>query len=282
MIKFGPAGNDITFYEEGYKRTVQSPKWLHEKGLTAFEYSFGKGVTLNDKTAEEIGKEFKKYKIAISVHAPYYINFASPIDENAEKSYGYVLRSLQKLRILGGNRIVVHVGTCGKMDRQEAISLIRKRLEILKEKLIQNGFEDMLICLETMGKHGQIGSYQEIVDLCKIYKNYVPALDFGHINAFTNGGLKTKEDYAKILDYVKNNLDEFRTKHFHVHFSKIEYGAKGEIRHLTLEDNVYGPNFEPLAELLKEKDLEPVIICESRGYMARDAAILKAIYEAVK
>ena len=80
MIKFGPAGNCKTFYDEGYKRTIEAPKWLSEKGLTAYEYSFGKGFTLPDDTAVAIGNEMKKYNIAISVHAPYYINFATPTD----------------------------------------------------------------------------------------------------------------------------------------------------------------------------------------------------------
>lgn len=282
MIRFGPAGNDITFYNEGNSKTIEAPKWLRSKGLNAFEYSFGRGINLSDLAAQEIGQEFRKYDIQLSVHAPYYINFASVDEEAAEKSYNYVLTSLKKLRILGGNRIVVHVGSCGKLDRQEAIRLTKERLIILKNKLIENGFEDMLICLETMGKKAQIGSYQEIVELCKIYKNYVPALDFGHINSFTNGGIKTKADYAKILDCIKENLDDFRSRCFHVHFSKIEYGDKGEIRHLTLEDTKYGPDFLPFAELLKERKLEPVIICESKEYMARDAVILKQIYDGVK
>lgn len=279
MVRFGPAGNDVQFYEDGNKRTIEAPKWLSKLGLTAYEYSFGRGITLNDDTAVAIGEEFKKYDIAFSIHAPYYINFATPTDELAENSYNYVLRSLEKLKKAGGNRLVVHPASCGKMDRKEALALTMRRLTVLKDKLIENGFEDMYICLETMGKHAQIGTYEEVVEMCKIYDHYIPTFDFGHINAFTNGGIKTKEDYAKILDCAMQ-LGEFRGKHFHVHFSKIEYTEKGgEVKHLTMEDNVYGPDFEPFAELCKERGLEPVIICESRGCMATDAVILKEIYE---
>ena len=69
--------------------------------------------------------------------------------------------------------------------------------------------------------------------------------------------------------------------HHHIQFSKIEYGAKGEIKHLTYEDNVYGPDFAPLAKVLKDYNLDCVVICESKEYMARDAKILKDIYESV-
>ena len=80
MVKFGPAGNCKTFYDEGYKRTIEAPKWLKSKGLTAYEYSFGKGFTLPDDTAVLIGEEMKKEGVEISIHAPYYINFATPTD----------------------------------------------------------------------------------------------------------------------------------------------------------------------------------------------------------
>ena len=240
MIKFGPSGNCKTFYDEGYKRTIEAPKWLKEKGLTAYEYSFGKGFTLPDDTAKSIGIEMEKEGIEISVHAPYYINFATPTDEMAEKSYNYVLESLRKLRLLGGNRLVVHPASQGKMTREEAIDLCKKRLVILKDKILEAGYDDMYICLETMGKSAQIGTYEEILDFCTIYDKFIPTFDFGHINALTQGTLKTIEDYKKILDRSIEVIGEERTKICHIHFSKIEYSAKGEVKHLTLEDELYG------------------------------------------
>ena len=47
-----------------------------------------------------------------------------------------------------------------------------------------------------------------------------------------------------------DGLGEEKTKNTHIHFSKIMYGAKGEIKHLTFADDVYGPEFEPLAEII--------------------------------
>ena len=278
MIKFGPAGNCKTFYDEGYKKTLQAPLWLKDKGLDAYEYSFGKGFTLPDDTAVAIGEEMKKHGIAISVHAPYYINFATPLDDNAEKSYGYVLESLRKLRLLGGNRLVVHPASQGKMQREEAVELCKKRLAILKDRIIEAGYDDMYICLETMGKSAQIGTYEEILDFCTIYDKFIPTFDFGHINALTQGTLKTKEDYKKIIDRSREVIGVDKTNIAHIHFSKIEYSSKGEVKHLTLEDDVYGPEFDPLSEVLKEYDMNCTVISESKEYMARDAKILKDIY----
>ena len=282
MIKFGPAGNCKTFYDAGYKRTIEAPAWLKSIGLDAYEYSFGKGFTLPDDTAIAIGEEMKKYGVAISIHAPYYINFATPTDEMAEKSYNYVLESLRKLRLMGGNRLVVHPASQGKMTREEAVNLCKSRLVELKSRVIDAGYGDMYICLETMGKSAQIGTYEEILDFCTIYDKYIPTFDFGHINALTQGTLKTKDDYEKIIKRSIEVIGEDRTRISHIHFSKIEYSTKGEIKHLTLEDNIFGPEFEPLAQILKDYNMQSVVISESKEYQGRDAKILKEIYDSVK
>lgn len=279
MVKFGPSGNDINFYEQGFKHTIDQPKWLQNLGLSAYEYSFGKGITLSDETALAIGKEMKKYGIEISVHAPYYINFATPLDEMAIKGYYYVINSIKKLQLLGGNRIVVHPASVGKMSREDAVALTRKRLETLSNLLAENNMSDILICLETMGKQGQIGTYKEIIDFCTIAPNFIPTFDFGHINALTGGSLKLEDDYLKIFDYCLKVLGFEKTNKVHIHFSKIEFSSKGEVRHLTLEDDIYGPEFLPLAKAIKKLNLNPVIICESKEIMAMDALKLKSIYE---
>lgn len=279
MVRFGPSGNDDTFYQEGFKKSVEAPKWLADKGLSAYEYSLAKGVNLKDDTAIAIGEEAKKYDIAISIHAPYYINFANPSEEMAEKSYGYVLASLRVLKLMQGNHLVVHTATDGKLSRQEALELVKKRLPILVSKIQEAGYDDLYICLETMGKQAQIGTYEEIIDLCTIYDHFMPTFDFGHINALTQGSLKTMEDFEKIVLRSFEKLGEYRTKNMHVHFSKIEYGSKGEIKHLTFEDTMYGPEFEPFAKVIKKYHLTPTIICESKGTMALDAVKMKNIYE---
>ena len=69
-----------------------------------------------------------------------------------------------------------------------------------------------------------------------------------------------------------------RMKDFHVHFSKIMYSAKGEVKHLTFADTVYGPEFAPLAGALKKRNLYPYVVCESDGTQAEDAAEMKKIY----
>ena len=101
MIKFGPSGNSESFYEEGYEHTEEAAHYCKERGLDCFEYSFGRGVRMGAEKARSIGSAFEKEGVELSVHAPYFINFANPDDEMAQKSFGYVLDSAKMLRLMG-------------------------------------------------------------------------------------------------------------------------------------------------------------------------------------
>lgn len=281
MIKFGPSGNGETFYATGHKHTTEAAKFCRELGLDCYEYSFGRGVNLSEGKAIEIGEAFKDAQVEISVHAPYFINFANPDDEAAQKSYNYVLQSAKFLQSMGGERVVFHPAAQGKVSREEAVQKTADRLKTLRDYIYLNNFENLKFCPETMGKLAQIGTLEEVVSFCKIDKCYVPAIDFGHINAREQGSLKTVSDYKSRLEYMISELGYDRVKNFHVHFSKIMYGGKGEIKHLTFDDIVYGPEFEPLAVALKELKLEPYIVSESAGTQAEDAVQMKHIYNSV-
>lgn len=282
MIRFGPSGNSLRFYDEGHKSSVEAPEWIANQGLSAYEYSFGKGINISDAKANEIGAKGLEHEVAISVHAPYYINFANPSDEMAEKSYNYILNSCRKVRQFYGNRVVFHASTVGQMTRTDAVELTKKRLQTLASLIVENKMDDCLFCPETMGRINQIGDTEEVVEFCKIADFYIPAIDFGHLNARTYGSLKTADDYEAIILHVVNNLGFERASKMHIHFSKIEYSKGGEVRHLTFADNVYGPEFEPLAQVIRRHNLQPVIICESNGTQSDDAVEMKRIYDSIK
>lgn len=279
-VRFGPSGNEQLFYDEGNKRSVEAPRWLKAKGLSCYEYSCSRGYTISKETAMEIGKQAVEHDILISIHAPYYINLANPSQESFDNAYKYIKNGLIYLDYFQGRKLVVHTASCGKMQREEALALVELRLKKIVEMLYEeNLIKDKLICLETMGKFLQIGTYKEIIDLCKIDKCLIPTFDFGHINSIENGNLKIEDDYRRIFDYAISNLGLDRVKECHIHFSKIQYGKEGgEIRHLDFDDEIYGPEFKPLANVLIEYGLTPSIICESKTRMATDAVEMKNIY----
>ncbi|MDE6293313.1 MAG: TIM barrel protein [Clostridiales bacterium] len=278
MLRIGPSGNSDSFYASGRKHTYQEGEFLSSLGLNAFEYSFGRGVSMSDETAEKIKTEFRKYDIAISAHAPYYTNFANPDPEMIAKSIGYILQSIVACNKMGGERVVFHPASCGKAARADAVAETKRNLYLLAEKC--KGIEfPFKLCAETMGKLNQIGTVEEIVDFCLIDDMFYPCFDFGHINSYMRGGIKTKDDYRRILDYTIDKLGFEKASQMHVHFSKIMYGDKGEIKHLTFEDTKYGPEYAPLAELFDEYKMSPYVVCESDGTMSDDALIMKNLHK---
>lgn len=275
---FGPSGHAESFAAEGHTATLDMPAWLSARGLDIFEYSFGRGVHISSKAAEQIGEESAKFGIEMSVHAPYFINFASPEPEKAENSVRYILSSLKILRCFGGERCVFHAGAQGGAPREEAFARTKDMFSRCLEAVAEEDYDDLLLCPETMGKGGQIGTVEEVVELCNLAPNVYPCVDFGHINALWGGALKTAADFEDVVKRFLDGIGEEKTRNMQVHFSKIQYGAKGEIRHLTFSDEIYGPRFEPLAEVIVKYGLTPHILSESAGTQAEDAAEMRDIW----
>ncbi|MBQ6815664.1 MAG: TIM barrel protein [Clostridia bacterium] len=277
--KFGPAGNSLSFSKMGYKHSLQVPEYIEKLGLDAFEYQCGRGVNIGLEKAEQLGALAKEKNITLSLHAPYYISMSSVEEEKRLNSVNYILASAKAVNAMGGNRIIVHTGSCGKIPRETALDLAIDTMKIALKALDENGLSHIRICPETMGKINQLGTLHEVLELCKLDERLLPCIDFGHLNARTLGGLKTYSDFENIFNSIENELGISRLKEFHSHFSKIEYTTGGEKKHLTFDDNIFGPNFEPVMELTAKKQCSPIFICESDGTQAEDALIMKNYYK---
>lgn len=280
-IKFGPAGNAQSFAEAGFKATVDAPRWLHEMGLNAYEYQCGRGVNIGEETARKIAAQAALHDIAMSLHAPYYINLSNRDEERVQKNIGYVLASCQAATWLGADRIVVHTGGVGKQSRTKAFENTKENVRDILNAVEQAGYTTT-ICLETMGKQSVIGSAEEIFELVALDDRLLPCIDFGHLNARTCGKCSTEEEFAQVLDLMENTIGTERARVFHSHFSHIEYGPKGEVRHLTFADEQYGPDFSPLAKLIAQRGWTPRFICESAGTQAEDAKQMMDMYLAAQ
>ena len=279
MIWFGTAGNSNSFYDMGYKATSQVPEYIKKMGINAYEYQCGRGVRVNQAEAIKLKQNAGAESVRLSLHSPYYISLSSLEEEKRDNSINYILQSAQAARLIGADRVVVHSGSCSKISRAAALELAKDTIKKAVGELKKNNLYDIRLCPETMGKVNQLGTLEEVVELCKVDESLIPCIDFGHLNARTFGGLKTLEDFEYIFKTMKNELGEERMRIFHSHFSKIEYTENGgEKRHLTFADEVFGPNFEPVAELILKYNCSPVIICESDGTQAEDAKAMLDIY----
>jgi len=276
---FGPAGTAESFKALGYKKTSQLGEYLNRFELNHFEYQCGRGVHISQESAIEFGEMMKSHGITVSLHAPYFISLSSLEAEKRDNSIEYILSSARTVNAMGGDRIVIHSGSCGKQSREAALELAKETMKKARVALVEAGLEGVHCCLETMGKVNQLGTLEEVMELCKVDDSFLPCIDFGHLNARTFGEIKGIDEYKRILDTVKNELGEDRYKIFHAHFSQIEYTVPGgEKCHLTFADEKYGPRYEPLMELLAEQKISPVIICESAGTQTEDAKTMQDYY----
>ena len=278
--RFGSAGISDSFAAQGYKTSLDIPAYAAGMGLDAFEYQCGHGVRLAESKARQMAARAAELGVVFSVHAPYYISMSSLNEETRLGSIRHLLQSARLCRALGGRRVIFHPGSCGKQSRAVALEKAKDTLARAIEALDEAGFADITLCPETMGKLGQLGDLDEVLALCGLDSRLVPCIDFGHLNARTLGGIRSKADYAAILDRMADVLADERAERFHVHFSRIEFSEGGEKRHWTFAETQYGPEPAPLMELLAERRLAPTIICESAGTQAEDARTMAEIWRA--
>lgn len=276
--RFGPAGNPNSFYGEGHKSSLDMPRWLREKGLDAYEYQCSRGVNIGEETARELGRKAAESGIFLSIHAPYYINLATPDTDGREKTRRHLMKSLMAARWMGARVVVFHPGS-GKDDRPGAM---KRASAFFKEIVLQareEGLGDIMLAPETMGKKSLLGSLEEVLELCCAGPNVIPAVDFGHLHAVTQGGFGVEEAYAGVFEKIEAALGKEAFRRLHIHFSPVEYTNAGEKKHRTTRDEGYGPDFSFLAAMLVRYSAEFTVICESDGLQAEDALVYRSIYE---
>ena len=173
----------------------------------------------------------------------------------------------------------MHTGSAAKISRDEAMRLAADTLIRTLSEVNTYGIK---IGLETMGKINQLGTLDEVLELCRIDSAFVPVVDFGHLNARDLGGVfKTADDYLRVFDKISRSLGADFAENLHCHFSKIMWTNGGEKCHLTFADQEYGPDFEPLIDVIVKNGLSPTIICESAGTQSDDALKMKNYYREV-
>ena len=239
-IRFGPAGLGPV------KEAVERLEEYSELGIRACEIAFTYGIYIkNEKDAIEIGNAAKRFWIRLSIHSQYWINLNSNEKQKVEESKKRILDCCRIGEKLGAEVVVFHAGYYGKMNKEESYENIKNAiLDIIKE--IKKNNWSIKIAPETTGKINVFGSIDDIYKLvsdtgCSF------CLDFAHILA-----------RDKKVDYEKINKLFGKFSSWHVHFSGIEYGEKGEKKHKKTSNE----NWKELLQNLP-KDKEIVIINES-------------------
>lgn len=277
---FGPGGNSDAFRRAGYRSTLDAPRFVASCGLDAYEYEAGQGLSATPETLAAIGQEAVAHGIRMSFHTPYFISLSSVEPEKRRKSVDYLFESAVASEALGASVMVVHTGSAAKISRETAMEYAAETLRFADEMLADHHFH-VSLGLETMGKLNQLGTLDEVIELCKLSPRFVPVVDFGHINARERGILNTEDDFKRIFDRIASELGAQAAETLHCHFSRIEYTEKGEKRHLTFADETFGPDHRPLLRAVASLGVSPTFISESAGTQSEDACTMKAYYKAL-
>jgi len=262
--RFGPAGVPPAFRE--LKRPVEEvPKYLHEEGLSAFEYQavrWGPKPQMKKEVAEKLGINAAQQDGWLSLHGSYFINFCGE-EETIEASKKRLIACVTAAGWMRARSVVFHPGFYGTRSPKDALQCCLKAMNEVVESTSSLGIAPVYLAPETTGKSSQLGSLDEILMLCEKVESTLPTIDWAHIHAREKGKLKSIDDFRKVIDVIEKRLGTDAVKNMHCHYTRVEFAGRGEKRHHTMDELEYGPDFEPFAVLIAELDLKPVVISES-------------------
>ena len=270
-LRFVTAGQPICNGSAGYKSAFDVLEKLKLDGL---ELEFVHGVRMTDANKKLVKETSQEKNMVLTAHGPYYINLNSKEAEKIDASITRVLDTARIGKELGAYSVTYHAAFYMGMAADEVYSKVEKSMEKICSTLDEEA-NDIWVRPETTGKPTQWGNLEEIVKLSKNFKQVLPCVDFSHLHARTNGDYNTYDDFCKIFDYIGKELGTQALENFHAHIAGIEYGPKGEKKHLMLKES--DMNYKDLMKAFKKFDIKGVIVCES-PIMEEDAVLLKEYY----
>lgn len=286
-IKFGVAGFPPNFNISPYKNKREKIfEWLHDLGLDWIELQNTYGVKMPADQALKYRALSEEFGIGISIHAPYYISFASRDPDVAVRSKARMVQCFQLAQLLGSNRIIFHPGyPPGKTEAERRLGVARviDALLALKPQVP----EGICVYPETAGKINQIGSLEEILEICDAVDYARPCLDMAHIHAFRRGGLTTANAIKQMFQQVTDVLGLDALGKLHIHMYPVEFDHNGEKRHKAFADlsdvearTPYYPTATDFVTVASRLPLETVVICEARDTQDVGAMLMKhLLYE---
>ena len=270
-LNFLTAGMPLSTGKAGYPRAFEI---IEEMGLDGMEVEFVHGVRMSDETRQLLNKIQNEKNLVLTAHGPFYINLNSKEEEKVEASVQRIIDTANTAKEFGGYSITYHAAFYMGKDKEEVYQQVKTQTQKIVEILDKNNIK-IWIRPETTGKATQWGDYEEIIRLSQEFERVLPCIDFSHIHARTAGKYNTYDEFCKVLDRIGTELGDFAINNFHAHLAGIEYTAKGEKRHLILEES--DMNYKDLLKALKSFGVKGALVCESPN-IETDTKLLKDYY----
>lgn len=269
-LLFGTAGVPQSTSPHSTLAAVQE---ISRLGLDCLEIEFVWGVKMGSDLCQKIKEKAKELRVALSVHAPYFVNLNSAEEGKRLSSQERLLSSARMAEKCGAKSVVFHCGYYGKSNPETTYETIRKGLQDILS-ILKSEKNPVVLRPETMGKKSQFGSLEEILFLCRDLDGMLPCIDFSHIHA-REGKVNSYDEFFRVLKKIEKKLGNGAIKNMHIHISGVAYSGKGEIKHLILNESDF--RYEEWIQALKDYGVEGRVICESPN-QEQDALMLKKLY----
>lgn len=246
-------------------------------GLDALELGWVQSVRVSEETCAIIRQTAAAADVAVSVHAPYFINLNAE-DEEWPKSRKRLMDAAHYGNLAGATDIIFHPGSYFERDPMEVLKVAIPRLQGCVDELRAAG-NPAILRPETMGKSAMLGSLDDTVEMSKAIPGVLPCVDFAHLHARPGDGtVNSYEEWSTRLEMVAKTLGGEVLKQLHVHLSGIEYGPKGEKNHVPVAESDL--DLKGLFRALHSFGAAGRILCESPA-MEDDALYLKAAWQEI-
>jgi len=271
-LLFGTAGVPFSSADDSSLAGIERIVGL---GLDCLEIEFVNGVKMGLDTAAKVREQAARQGVRLSVHAPYHINFNSENPGIRLQSRERLLKTARVGAACGAVSVVFHAAFYGKDTAEATYAAVKQELAAV-QSILRSERLAITLRVETMGKRAQFGSLDEVLALCRDVDGLQPCLDFSHLYA-REGKINSYPDFERVLSKVARKLGPRSLRNVHLHIAGIQFGARGEIKHLNLGETEY--RYDEWLQALRDIGVEGMVICESPN-LEGDAVMLKKLYEA--
>jgi deoxyribonuclease IV len=207
----------------------------------------------------------------LTLHAPYYVDFFGSADAREQST-----RQIQWAGVLaeglGARLAVTHLGFFGPGDRADSIQELTEIVRDLSDWLSRFSKGTVRLAVEPSGHPDVFGSREEVLELVRRVKGVVPVLNLPHLAARE----RTTFDSPEQLEPVIRQFVAATNGPLYLNFSGVEFYGPGEFRLTPIKRGLV--RFDPVAELLAERDYDVTVISSS-PLLEHDAMYMKLLYE---
>ncbi|NCN07736.1 deoxyribonuclease IV [Candidatus Falkowbacteria bacterium] len=261
-----------------------APQRAKDIGCECFQFfsrspQGGKASVITPDIAKQFKANMKEYKqVNCYIHAPYYINFASPDTRIYNSSINIIREELERGSVLGVKALMFHPGSSKESGSEKGLELVCEGL-----KKVLDGYKGgtKLLIEISAGAGNVIGdTFEEINKMInsRQLKKYRLGICFDTAHAFASGYdlsspvavKKTFTEFDKIVG-IKN------LKLIHANDSKVELNTKKD-RHDNIGQGKIGKTgFLAIVKLANQYDIDMILETPGDNERAKDIMTLKSM-----